>query len=90
LKQGENSEVPKIGNFLRQKVSCQNGRAKTSCSEKTHAYRVDFPEHDGEIESTLGSQESPEYRFVGVSILIFEGKETQKFAFCLSLTGFVD
>ena len=42
--------------------------------QKTHACVVDTPEQDGENRMTLGGRESPEYRFGGPSMLIFEGK----------------
>ena len=35
----------------------------TSRAQKTHAYGVDIPEHDGEKITTLGGREAPEYRF---------------------------
>jgi hypothetical protein len=48
--------------FLDKRIA-PGGQSAILRAQKTHAYAVDIPEHDGEIGSTLGGQESPEYSF---------------------------
>jgi hypothetical protein len=50
-----------------------------SRAQKTHAYGVDIPEHDGEKIMTLDGRENPEYCFGGPNFFQFLKKKTQKF-----------
>jgi hypothetical protein len=51
-----------------------------SRAQKTHAYGVDIPEDDGEKITTLGGQESPEYRFGGPNFFQFLKEKRKNFA----------
>jgi hypothetical protein len=47
----------------------------TSRAQKTHAYGVGIPEHDGEKIMTLDGRENSEYRFGGPSFFQFLKKK---------------
>jgi hypothetical protein len=73
---------PKFVDFLNKRTP-SGSQLAISRVQKTHAYVVDTPEQNGEIGSTLGGQESPEYRFGGPNFFQFLKEKRKNFAIFL-------